>query len=518
MKRKTIVILAVFFFLTFSGLILVQLYWMGNAIDISDQQFRYQVNKALESVVLNLEDQEIINKILEEIDPVTEDSITAVIPANSSLAKKLQSYQSYSDLPELEGQNYPAKPIIINKAGRRIYISAEDYDQFTGREESAEFTGMDIRAGFNNRVSKKVISLQSIMEKIFSETPEIRDRISLDEINRLLKQALNNVGIKLKYEFSVKSGRSIILKTEGYYESGGTNRFMRQLFPNDPVPGQNQIVLYFPDENQYKFAKIGSLGIISLILATLLLLLSAGTFAVIFRQKKISEIRSDFINNMTHELKTPISTISLAAQMLADKSISDDKKDTDSLAKVVIDESTRLKYHVEQVLQTAIFEKARLKLRMSETDLNSLLNKAVDNFELQVNSRNGFIKKDFRADPAFALVDEIHFLNAISNLIDNAIKYARERPEITISTRNVNRNILITVEDKGIGISRENLRHIYDTFYRVPTGNIHNVKGFGLGLSYVRKVIEDHNGKIRAESTPGKGTKFSVYIPKLKKG
>jgi two-component system phosphate regulon sensor histidine kinase PhoR len=516
MKRKTIVLLAVFFFLTFSGLIMVQFYWMRNAIDISDQQFRYQVNKALESVVLNLEEQEIINKILDEMPPVMEDSITAIIPSNSSLARKLQGYQTETDIPELTGRNYPAKPIMISKAGRTIFISAEDINLYTG-EESPELTGVDIRSGLNTRVSKKIVSLQSIMEKIFSETPEIRDRVGLDDINRQLKEALNNVGIKLRYEFSVKSGRTLILKTPGYYESGGTNRFMRQLFPNDPVPGQNLIVLYFPQENHYKFEKIGSLGFLSLLLATLLLLLSAGTFAVIFRQKKISEIRSDFINNMTHELKTPISTISLAAQMLADKTIPADKKDTDSLARVVIDESTRLKYHVEKVLQTAIFEKARLKLRLAETDIHSLLNKAADNFTLQVTSGNGSITRDFRADNPVAMVDEIHFLNAVSNLIDNAIKYSREKPEITITTRNAKRRIQITVEDKGIGISRENLKHIYDKFYRVPTGNIHNVKGFGLGLSYVRKVIEDHNGKIKTESQVGKGTKFIVYIPKYGK-
>jgi signal transduction histidine kinase len=513
MKRITIVLLAIFFFMAISGLILIQLYWIRNAVGITDQQFRYSANKALESVVLNLEEKELIKNIVDDIDPASTDSVTAIVPANSPLAKKLHGYQPNSALLEMYGLNSPGEPIAITSSGHKIFISSENSSPFS-TDETTEPSPQITNSEITGRVSNKIVFLEKIMQKILRNTPDIRERINPEKLKEELRKALNNVGIYLDFEFSIRSGRyGSIWKTPGFTDKPGTNKFIIQLFPNDPVPSQNQIVLYCLQEQQYKFEKIGNLGFMSLLFTLLLLILSTGTFIVIFRQKKISEIRNDFINNMTHELKTPISTISLASQMMADKSIPDKDKNIDNLAKVILDESMRLKFQVEKVLQMAIFDRIKLKLSLVELDVHGIIEKAVENFTLQIIAHNGVINTDLQATNSMVFIDEIHFLNSISNLIDNAIKYSKEIPDITISTRNNKKGILITIEDKGIGITKENLKRIFDKFYRVHSGNVHNVKGFGLGLSYVKKIIEEHNGTIKADSQLNKGTKFMLFFP-----
>ncbi len=515
MKRLTIVLLAVFFFLAISGLILIQLSWIRNAIKITDQQFRLNANKALEAVVLELEQKELIDRIVEEIDTAASDPVTAVVPANSPLAKRLRIYQPYSDLLDMYGLDNPYDTITITSSGQKIYITSEDTTSFPAAD-AIETSAESISAELTGRVSNKIIFLETIMDKILHETRDISERIDPGNLQSLLREELNNAGIHLDFEFSIRSGQSgIIWKTPGFTDEPGTNKFIRQLFPNDPVPGQHQLVMYCLQEKHYKFEKIGSLGLLSLLFTLLLLILATGTFIVIFRQKKISEIRNDFINNMTHELKTPISTISLASQMMADNTIPAKNKNIENLSRVISDESMRLKFHVEKVLQMAIFENTKLKLTLVSMDIHNILDTAIDNFALQINSRNGRIIKNYKAESGFARIDEVHFLNAVSNLIDNAIKYSGDKLEINISTRNTKKGIIIAIEDNGIGISKENLKRVYDKFYRVHSGNLHNVKGFGLGLSYVKKIIEEHNGTIKVESQINKGTKFTLSIPQI---
>jgi two-component system phosphate regulon sensor histidine kinase PhoR len=480
---------------------------------ITDQQFRYLANKALESVVLDLEEKELIKNIVEDIDPASTDSITAIVPANSPLAKKLHGYQPNSALLETYGLNNPGEPIAIISSGHKIFISSENISSYS-TDETTEPSSQITNSEIKGRVTNKIVSLEKIMEKILRNTPDIRERINPEKLKEELRTALNNVGIYLNFEYSIRSGRyGTIWKTPGFNDKPGTNKFIIQLFPNDPVPSQNQIVLYCLQEQHYKFEKIGNLGFITLLFTLILIILSTGTFIVIFRQKKISEIRNDFINNMTHELKTPISTISLASQMMADKTIADKDKNIDGLAKVISDESMRLKFQVEKVLQMAIFERMKMKLNLVEMDVHGIIDKAVDNFTLQINDRNGTINIDFQATMSLVLIDEVHFLNSISNLIDNAIKYSKDNPDITISTRNNKKGIFISIEDKGIGIGKENLKRIFDKFFRVHSGNVHNVKGFGLGLSYLKKIIDEHNGSIKVESQINKGTKFILFLP-----
>lgn len=513
MRRTRIVLFAIFFFLVISGLILIQLYWIRNAINITDQQFRLYANKALESVVLDLEKAELLRNIMEEIDPALTDSVTAVVPGNSPLAVKLRGYQPDLKLLEIYGLADPDKQITITSSNKNIYISDID-NSFLASDISGETSPQSISAELSGRVTNKIVTLENIMDRILKSPPDISKRIDPEVMKEKIRSALDNVGIFLDFEYSISSGRSgTIWKTKGFTDSPGTNKFIIQLFPNDPVPGQNQLVMYCLQEQQYRFKKVGTLGLLSLLFTSLLLMMATGTFILIFRQKKISEIRNDFINNMTHELKTPISTISLASQMLSDNTLPEEAKNTKDLAKIISDESQRLKSHVEKVLQMAIFDKPRIDLSFTRVDIHTIINNAIDLFALQIKKLEGKINTDYAAVNSLIEADEIHFLNAVSNLIDNAIKYSKITPEINITTRNIKKGILIIIEDKGIGISKEDIRRIFDRFYRVPSGNIHNVKGFGLGLSYVRKVIEEHNGTIKTESQLNKGTRFTIFIP-----
>lgn len=234
---------------------------------------------------------------------------------------------------------------------------------------------------------------------------------------------------------------------------------------------------------------------------------------IIIRQKRLDEIKNDFINNMTHEFKTPISTISLASQMLKDGAVAKTPSTLQHISGVIQDESKRLSFQVEKVLQMAIFDKGTAGLKMKKTNINELVHGVVNSFRIKIENQKGTIVEKLEAKNPFAQVDEVHFTNVIFNLLDNALKYKRGTPHFKVKTWNRPTGIVINIEDNGLGISKENLKRIFEKFYRVPTGNIHNVKGFGLGLAYVKKIVEDHGAEIKVESEINIGTKFEIFLP-----
>ena len=216
---------------------------------------------------------------------------------------------------------------------------------------------------------------------------------------------------------------------------------------------------------------------------------------------------------MTHELKTPISTISLASQMLTDTSIPNESKNVSYLSTIISDESKKLGYQVEKVLQLAIFEKGNLELKFKMCDIHDIITNVVNTFSIQMKHKNGRFTTRLNAGNHIIYADQVHISNVFSNLVDNAIKYCNQNPEIKISTGNENGHLIIDVKDNGIGMNKQDIKRIFEKFYRIPTGNIHAVKGFGLGLSYVKKIVEEHNGHIEVESQPYEGTLFKIYLP-----
>jgi signal transduction histidine kinase len=251
----------------------------------------------------------------------------------------------------------------------------------------------------------------------------------------------------------------------------------------------------------------------------ILLITFAITILTIFRQKKLSEMKNDFVNNMTHELKTPVSTISIAAQMMKDPGISKSPEVFKHISTVINDETKRLGFLVEKVLQMSLFENQKATLKLKEIDINDLIASVSNTFAIKVEKSGGTIDVDLQAEESTLMGDEMHITNMLFNLMDNAVKYRREHVPLQLMTRTYNEGnkVIISVEDNGIGIKKDNFKKIFDRFYRVPTGNVHNVKGFGLGLAYVRKVAEDHNGTIRAENGIGNiGTTFIITLPIIK--
>ena len=383
----------------------------------------------------------------------------------------------------------------INNSGA-VYINQQDFIDWV-RKRSSEFQNM----------SQQMISEVYTWEK----TLELDNK----EVENVLKQSFTFSNIQTPFEYAViKDG---VVQDGNFKKAGKTDflksKYMVRLFPDNIIRQDLILSVIFPARTNYILGSMAWIMGGSLLFSLLILATFALSLYLIIRQKKINEMKSDFINNMTHEFKTPIATISLAADTITNPKVINDETSIRHFISLIKKENSRMNKKVETILQIASLDKKEIDFKFENHSLHSIIEKVVDTIEIQVQQRNGTINLNLNAAEPVIYGDSEHITNLVTNLLDNAIKYSPEAPEITVETRNNEKGVILTVEDKGIGMSKNVQNKIFERFYRQSSGNIHDVKGFGLGLNYVKAIIDAHRGTINVSSEPGKGSKFEIFLP-----
>jgi two-component system phosphate regulon sensor histidine kinase PhoR len=518
MKKSTIWIIAVVMGVAFMGLLFLQLSYIEQMVKMKKEQFDESVNRSLYQAARNLEMNETLRYLEKDVNETErrafrQDSIMARSGQLNDVVQHTHQYSvSGKDgtiYSSFELKTITTKPSTIPKA----MILRSDRNTI---DEASKSLQEIVRSRY---VYQKAL-LDEVVYKILYQASEkpLKERVNFKLLDRDIRSELLNNGINIPYHFTVSTadGREVY-RCPDYTEDGLQYSYTQVLFHNDPSSKMGVVKIHFPDMNSYIMSSVRF--VIPAIIFTIVLLLTfIFTIVVIFRQKRYTEIKNDFINNMTHELKTPISSISLAAQMLNDDSVTKSPQMQKHLGGVINDESKRLRFLVEKVLQMSMFDRKTASFKKKELDLNELLEQIAGTFSLRVEHTGGKIYTEIEAVDSAIYVDEVHFQNAITNLMDNAVKYHKpDQPlDIYIRTWNDEEKLYFSIRDTGLGIKRENVKKIFDKFYRVHTGNVHDVKGFGLGLAYVKKIINLHEGEIKCESDLGKGTTFIISLPILR--
>ena len=506
MIKSTIWAITIIMALTFAGLLYVQVMYMKNILRMRDDQFAEGVKRSLYAVTGNLEQDETQYFLEEDVAQIE----TSVLPRYSSSSGEQGGIQYSFTTPEgkkgaltLQGDLNALDPTITLTPRQRQRPTHEILQEQYLKQRT-----------LMNEVILRMISQSS--------TRPIAERADSGKVATYLRMELANNGLDLPFEFAVVNRQgAAVYHSAGYMpeQVGNDNMFVQTLFPNDTRNLMYYLKVYFPTKRDYIMSSLNYI-IPAFIMTFVLLVVFVITIYLIFRQKKLTDMKNDFINNMTHEFKTPISTISLAAQMLNDSSVRKSSNMLEHISNVINDETKRLRFQVEKVLQMSMFERQKATLKLQDVDANTIVENIIHTFKIKVEKYGGHIEAVLKAEQSIIHVDEMHFTNVIFNLLDNAVKYRREDEslKLSVTTRDVSGGRLeVTVADNGIGIRREDLKKIFEKFYRVPTGNLHDVKGFGLGLAYVNKMVRELGGQITVESELGQGTRFIITLPLAKR-
>lgn len=513
MKKKTIWTIAVIMGLSFILLLFLQLTYIREMANMKKEQFDESVNRALYQASRNLELNETL-RYLEKDVRETERKENNQGNGSAGAQRDAADSSSRRTANSFRGSNYLTfrmkmkmdNPVKMPKA--MILINDKNSNNAASRS---------LQEIVKNRyVYQKALVDEVVMNMLYSASDKpLKERVNFKILDQDIKAELINNGVNIHYHFIVttQDGREVY-RCPDYSDEGSEFTYTQVLFRNDPSSKMGVVKVHFPDINSYIFSSIKFM-IPSVFFTLILLVTFIITLVLVFRQKRYNEIKNDFVNNMTHELKTPIASISLATQMLNDDSVTKSEKMRKHLVGVITDETKRLRFLVEKVLQMSMFDRKKSSFKKKHLDLNEMVESIANSFSLRVEHTGGKINVDIGAVDSDIYVDEVNFQNVIFNLMDNAVKYRKtdEPVNIYLKTWNDDKWLYLSVHDTGKGIKKDDLKKIFEKFYRVGTGNVHDVKGFGLGLAYVKKVVDLHDGEIKVDSEYGKGSTFTIKLP-----
>lgn len=540
MNRTKFTGLILMMLLSIIGIIWVQVVWISKAVDIQNRSFNNAVAMALNNAANGIESSRKMDFFNNFISQETSSNsisgdITGFLRIGSYMSEPGSKISLSITNQTFSGNIENGKVKTLNKSytfnGDTSIVSDSLSFVVKSPEESGKMkivkNGDNLLTNsrsvylkqneFLEWVKKRSSEFQNMSDQMIAEVYQWEKTLELDnkEVLYTLRQSLGFAGIETPCEYAIiKNG----VVQEGNYKKANKNEFLKskykvRLFPDNIIRQDMILSVVFPERTNYVLGyMIWFLGG-SLIFSLFILATFALSLYFIIRQKKVSEMKSDFINNMTHEFKTPIATISLAADTITNPKVINDENSIRHFIGMIKKENSRMNKKVETILQIASLDKKEIDFRFENVSVHTIIQHAAETIDIQAQQRNGTIKLNLNAGEPFIYGDNEHLTNLVNNLLDNAIKYSPDTPEITVTTKNVEKGICFTVEDKGIGMTKAVQSKIFERFYRQSSGNVHDVKGFGLGLNYSRAIIDAHKGNIIVFSEPGKGSRFEVFLP-----
>lgn len=504
MKKKRIYGLIALMSVALLGLVSFQGYWIWEMVQANRQRFEQKVYEALNTVVHQLEQKEALLFAYQSVGPTG-------VPSDINQRGTVRSQRRQS--------------VTFDPRGRAVRQRVEFNISVSRRPGAPPVITMrpDLPSGASERavqeqlrkLEQKAGMFERALQQLVNGNRPLTARINPKQLRDLLNEALADRGITLPYQYAVADAQNdsvLMASTDNFFQKYDVDAQVA-LFPNDFMPSSTFLTLEFPQQNWYLLRQIWLTLLSSVVFTGVVVFCFAYAITTILRQKKLSDMKTDFINNMTHELKTPISTVALAVEALQDEQIAREPSFLQRYLGIIREENARLGSQVEKVLQIASLDKKDFQLKLEPVDVHALVRKVADHLSPAIEQRDGTLTLELAATQPVVEADPHHLSNVITNLIDNANKYSPERPTVTVRTRQEPNGITVEVADRGIGMRKETVANVFDKFYRAPTGNRHDVKGFGLGLSYVKSMVEAHRGHVSADSKYGQGSTLRIFLP-----